>query len=381
MAMDRQLPSSLAPVVWAEIDFEALAINFRTIRHHVGPGVRVIASIKANGYGHGAVACARRLAEEGVYAFATGDIEEATAIRAAGLRQPILMFGSYLPGAIPALLEGGRTPTVYDLAGAEAASHAAVGVAAVYVKVDCGLGRLGVPVDAALTFIKAIAALPRLRVEGVYTHIPYSDRAGQSWAEGRLTAFEALLAALQRAGIDIPISQALASAGVLAGLRSRANAVCVGHLVYGLSPLEPGEAELVGFSPVLSAIRGRLIHVGRHAAGGDVSIGGHYGLRNAKTTGVVPLGVQQGNRAARPGETAFAVLRGHRIPVMSVSLDHATLDLDEVPDAEVGDVVTFLGKSAEQAIDLAEVARWRGHTPLEVTMTYSDRLPCKAAGT
>ena len=147
--------------LWAEIDFGALAHNLAVVRGLAGQR-RLIASVKANAYGHGAVPVARELARLGVDTLWTGGIDEALAIRAAGIGVRILLFGGYLPADIPELLRHGLTPTIYDRAGAQAISAAARGPTPVYVKVDAGLGRLGVPLPEAEELIQGIAALPNI---------------------------------------------------------------------------------------------------------------------------------------------------------------------------------------------------------------------------
>src|SRR5262249_1116333 len=200
----------------------------------------------------------------GAFALFTGNVREAIAVRAAGIRIPVIMFGAYLPQDLRFLLAQGLIPTIYDREFAAAASAAATARTEVYIKVDAGLGRLGVPIAEAAAFIRWVSGLPNLAVGGVYTHLPFADEAGVVWARQRLAEFDALLATLAAGGLSVPISQARASSCVGAGLTDHANAVCVGHLLYGLSPFSAqGPAMPGGIKPVLRWIRSRLIHVGR----------------------------------------------------------------------------------------------------------------------
>jgi len=367
-------PMEIDGLAWARIDLAALEANYREVARRVGPDTKIIASVKANAYGHGAVACAERLSRLGVYALATGDITEAIAIREAGIRTPLLMFGSYLPGQIPSLLAHDLIPTIYNLEAAMAAAAAGTGETPVYVKVDCGLGRLGVGLDRAAEFIRQIARLPGLRVSGIYTHLPFFDTTGRTRIAAGLAGFEALCASLASEGITPAITQALASAAVLTGLRDRSSAVCVGHLLYGLSPMADDHG-MSAFAPVLKEVGARLIHVGVHPKGHDVAIGGLYGIANAMTTGVLPLGMQHGLRAAAPGQTAQASFRGRRVRVMSVSLEHTTLDLTGIDAPRLGEPVHLLGGDGDLGIAIREVAAWQNRSALEVAMTFSERLP------
>jgi alanine racemase len=359
--------------LWAEIDTGALAHNLGVVRELAGPR-RLIASVKANGYGHGAVPMAKALTALGVDTLWTGSIAEALAIRAAGIATRILMFGGYLPADIPALLRNGLTPTIYDRAGAEAASAATNGPAAVYVKVDAGLGRLGIPLPDAEALIAEIADLPNLVIEGIYSHLPFSDAAGRERARERYEAFATLLQRLADRGIRPPVTQVWASSGLLAAMPDVCNAVCVGHLLYGLSP---GDAEIshgVALRPIMTTIKTRLIHVAHRAAGRDNASGGAYATRNARITGVVPLGLGDGMRKPAPGQTISLIVGGRRAPVIGVSLEHTTLDLTDIDGAQVGDDAILVGHSNGLDTDFKDLARWFACGELEAVMTFSGRL-------
>jgi alanine racemase len=359
--------------LWADIDLPALGHNLAVVRR-LGGARRLIASIKANAYGHGAVPIARELVRLGVDTLWTGSIDEALAIRDAGIDARILLFGGYLPRDIPELLRYGPTPTIYDSAGAQAVSAAATTPAPIYVKVDAGLGRLGIPIEDAEETVRDIAALPRIVVEGVYTHLPFGNAAGRAWARERYAAFAALLERLAARGIRPAVTQVWASSGLLAGLPDTCNAMCVGHLLYGLSPVDAEVASAGDLRPVMTAIRTRLIHVVHRGAGGTMG-GNAYGMRNAQITGVVPLGLTDGMRNAAPGQTASLLVRGRRAPVLGVSLEHTTLDLTGIDSPQVGDEVILIGQSDGLANTAQDLARWFGCGELEALMSFSGRLP------
>lgn len=359
--------------LWAEFDFDALAHNLSVVRRLAGPR-RLIASVKANAYGHGAVPIARELERLGVDTLWTGSIDEARAIRAAGVGARILLFGGYLPGDIPELLRHDLTPTIYDRAGAEAVSAAASGPTAIYVKIDSGLGRLGVPLSEADDLIESIATLPHLVIEGIYSHLPFGSAAGRDWARAKYDAFAALLARLADRGIKPAITQVWASSGLIADMADVCNAVCVGHLLYGLSPVAADVAPADALRPVLTAIKTRLIHVAHHAADQDIAIGANYGMKNARVTGVVPLGLGDGMRSAAPGQTMSLLLRGQRAPVIGVSLEHTTLDLTGIESPQVGDEAIVVGASDGLSNSAKTLANWFGCGELEAVMTFSGRL-------
>ncbi len=366
---------------WAEVDIGALAGNLAEIRRRVGPDVDVMASVKADAYGHGAVSVARALGGLGVTTLMTGCFEEAVAMRRAGIDARIVIFGSNLPVAATELARHDLIPTVYNIETAQVLSATAPRPTPVFIKVDCGLGRLGIPLDEAADFVGRVSPLPNVIVEGVYTHVPFSDAEGRDWAAGRLAAFDNLVDRLADTGPAIAVTQARASAHVLAGLNDRCNAVCVGFALYGLSPVTRDVSDLAGFTPVLRAIRARLIHVGHHSAGADIAVGGQYGLKNAQVTGVIPLGMTDGMRGTAAGNVAMVLMRGRRVPVMGVSLEHTTLDLGGIDTPCIGEEVTVLGADGSDRITIDEMAAWLGRTNIEVVMTFSRRLPFRYVDT
>ena len=192
-----------------ECDAEILRANYREIARCVGAGIKIIPAIKADAYGFGAVETAAFFERLGAYALFTGNIAEAAAVRTSGVRLPVILFGAYLPTDMHLLLGQGLIPTIYDREFAEAASAAATAPVEVYIKVDAGLGRLGVPLTDAAEFIRWVSGLPNLRIGGIYTHLPFAGSDGIPWARKRLAEFDEFLATLAASGLAVPVSQAL----------------------------------------------------------------------------------------------------------------------------------------------------------------------------
>ena len=365
---------------WMELDLSALKDNYEVIRHRVGPGTKVFAVVKANAYGHGAVEVARTLRDVDVYALALGSIAEAVAIRRAGIDAKILIYGSTLPEAASELLAHDLVPTVDTPAAAQVVAAAARSPVPIYVKVDCGFGRLGVPVEEAEAFVMRVAGLPNLVIEGVYTHLPFSDGAGAAWARQRLAIFNDLVAALGGAGLEIPVTQAISSAGIAAGLDPPCTAVACGHLLYGLNPIAADVADAVPIRPVLHAIKCRLIHVARLPAGRAADRDAPYLRTRVAATGVVPVGIRDGYRGPVPGTTAVMLMRGRRIPVLRVCLENTVLDLSGIERPETGEQVTVLGVDDKERITLEEISGWQATSPLNVLMSFDQHFPYREAG-
>lgn len=366
-------PTSTRPA-WSEVDLGAVAANYREVRQRVRPEVRVIASIKANGYGHGAVEVAQTLAGEGTDWLATGSFDEAVAVRAAGVETPMLLFAGALPDGMAEVVRAGFVPTVHDLDSARAVSAAARGTACVWIKVDAGLGRLGIPLEDAELLAHSVAELRNVVVQGLYTHLPFVDAPGRQWAAARLSAFQALAERLVRAGLPLSITQALSSAGILSGLDDGLSAVCPGHVLYGLPPASAEIVDMTPFRPALRAVKTKLIHVGTHQTGRSAGIGGGIRLPAGAATGVVPFGRADGYREAREGRLAHMLVRGRRVPVRGISLEHTTLDLTGV-EAAVGDEVVVLGEQDDEAITAADIADWQRVKVDDVVLAFDRHVP------
>ena len=422
-AVDDQLLA--AHPAWLELDMGALRHNVALMRELIGPRQQLIASTKANAYGHGAAPIAAALEAAGVDGLWTGSFAEAAAARAAGVSIPILMFGA-AAAAIPSMLGLDLTPTVFDDSTAAAATAAAAAMAPrgaeVIVKVDAGFGRLGVPLGEAAEFIIALHSQPNLSVVGVYTHLPFNSISGQGWAAGRQAKFEALLDDLKsRFGFEPPITQVSASAAVLAGATSqRCTAVCAGHALYGLRVADPPARILGGqvLRPVLRAIKARLIHVFDYpplAGDGDDDdaqglLGGYGVIRDpgGGRVGVLPWGLGDGARPAIAGAHDYVtvmmvedeeaadseeeeeeeeeesgaghqqrqrVISRHHARILAVSLEYTTVDLSGVEGASAGDEVTLVGGVGA---DVETWASWHGCSALEMLCSVGGRLPVVA---
>jgi alanine racemase len=362
--------------VLATVDLTALAANLAEVRRRLPAATAVIASVKANGYGHGAVEVAATLAHEGVEMLATGSFDEAAAIRDAGVATPILMLPGTLPAGLGELVRRDLTPTVWSEESADAALELR---AAVWVKVDAGLGRLGVEPAALAPLLRRLREAS-VEVGGLYTHLPFTDADGLDWAKTRLAEFRLLREQLERDGLLPPSTQARSSAGVLAGLEDGCTAVCPGHVLYGLPAASADVAGTAAFRPVLRSVETRLVHVARHAQARTAGVGGSAPLEADTVTGVVPFGRTDGYRDARPGAQAVVLVGGRRAPVRGVSLEHTTLDLSDVPDAAVGDEVVVLGAQGEEALTAADLAAWQGVRVDDVVLAFDGRMPRRYVG-
>jgi len=346
--------------LWGEVDLTAIGDNIALLRAKAGRPVKLIAPVKANAYGHGMVEVSQHLERLGVDGLATANVDDALAARRAGVRLPILIYAAQLPAGNALLLEHRLTPTIYSaegIAAVAALAHGAGKPVAVHVKVDAGLGRLGVRLDEAAAFVRAVLAEPGLELEGIYTHIPYGSTAGEAWSRRRMAAFCDLVRAVEAEhGITIPYAQVAASSVLTGGFPDTLNTISPGHLTYGLSPVDGVAAAEMGFRPALKAVRARLIHIGHRRAGDDLAGTGPDGLAEDATVGVIVFGMDNGYRPATAGATAAMLCHGRRCAVLGVSAEYSVIDLSHVPESRVGDTVTIVGTDGGEMLTAEAVA-------------------------
>lgn len=364
---------------WMELDADALRFNLAEIRRRSAPGVKIIASVKANAYGHGIVPVGRILADAGVEILATGSFVEAKAMRDAGITTPILMLAGALPDGMADLLANELIPTVYDMQAARAVAAAADGPTSVYLKVDCGLGRLGVQLDQATALVSEINSLNNVRVDGIYTHVSFKDAGGMAYTNERLDLFRSVVSELKDQGHEIAFSQALASSALMLGWTDDCTAVCPGHVLFGLSPVSAKLADISPFKPALRALKSRIIHVADHSTGPAIGSGGYHASRKHRRTAVMPCGLNDGYRPAVNGQTASVLFGARRLDVIGVSLEHLTIDIPDDVEISIGDEVTIVGGDAAR-ISIEQLADWLDVSPLQAMLTLSGRMPVEVVG-
>lgn len=373
-------PDAAADAIAMLVDLEALRRNYKTVKMMVGEQTQIIPSIKGDGYGIGAAAAAAVFRECGAYSVATGAVNDAMKIRRAGNDMRIHMFPGVLPEAMPLLFEHNLTPSIYNMELARAASGAAQGKWGVFIKVDSGFGRLGIPVERAADFIKEVAALPNLWIEGVFTHVPYGDEPGREWAIEAIAKFRGLVEGLKNEGFDIPITQCVASKSTLHGLyvEDGCNAISVGHLFFGGLGREPlGEEKTSKLVPAIQKVTARLIHVRHHDHDGTIGSGGKIVVKAGTITGTIPVGLHEGYRSAAAGKTSYVLVRGKRCRVYFVSQEYTAIDLSEIDNPSIGDEVVVFGSDGDDRISIEEMADWQGQSALHVVMNMDGRFPIR----
>jgi alanine racemase len=367
---------------WAEIDLNNLAANFNRVRQRVTPVARIMAVLKANAYGHGAVECAQRLSREGADWFGVAMPEEAMQLRAAGIREPILLLAGYWPGQAAVCIQHQLTSVVYRLDMIEALNQAAANagvVIDVHVKVDTGMGRLGVRFDQLNEFVPGLVQFRNVRIDGVMTHLAAADDAAcQPLTRDQIQRFEDAVTVLRDHGYRPTHLHLANSAGVFGHRESWGNLVRPGGVLYGLwrdvLPLSTRDPELL---PVMS-LHSRLSMLKWVPPGETIGYGCTFEASRRSLIATVPVGYHDGYMRGLSNR-AHVIVRGRYAPVVGrVSMDLTLIDVTDVPDVEIDDQVTLLGwnhHSPDLKITAEDLARIAGTLSYEVTCGISERVP------
>lgn len=364
---------------WAEIDLDALASNFRWVRGRVAAGVKVMAVIKANAYGHGAVECARRLAREGADWFAVATPEEGLELRRAGIKQPILSLGGFWEGQASLCIDAALTPVVYRLDMIEALDRAArerQTVADLHLKIDTGMGRLGVRYDEVREFADALKPFRDVRLDGVMTHFAAADNPDLNcFTDEQSARFRQAVETLRERG-HRPTYQDLAnSAGTFAHPSSWGNLVRPGGVLYGLwRDILPPAPSPPPLRSVMS-LRSRIMLLKRVHRGETLGYGCTFEASREMIVATLPLGYNDGYVRALSNR-GRGIVRGVLAPVVGrISMDLTLLDVTDVPGVALHDQVTLLGEESGLAVTAEEIAQTAGTLSYEITCGISARVP------
>ncbi|HUF39819.1 MAG TPA: alanine racemase [Anaerolineales bacterium] len=357
---------------WLEIDLANIRTNVRLLL--AASGTELMAVVKADGYGHGAPAVARAAIEAGATWCGVARLDEALQLRRAGIGVPILVLGYTPPERIEDALAGRVAVTVYDRGVAEAYAHRAAEAGKrlrVHVKVDTGMGRLGMRTGEALPFLQSNPPGGALEIEGIFTHFARADEPGQATTGSQIASFDRLLADLESIGKRPVIVHAANSSGTLNFPQARYDLVRCGIAVYGIAP-SPAAPLPPGYRAAL-AWKARLISKKTLPPGHGVSYGHAYVTQAEECIGAIPVGYADGFRRV-PGN--FVLIAGRRVPVVgTVAMDQVMVQLDSIPQAEIGAEVVVIGRQGDQTIRAGEIAgRW-GTISYEVVCGLAARLP------
>ena len=364
---------------WAEVDLDALRGNLAWIRHRVGPEVKILTVVKSDAYGHGLKQIAALLMQSGTDIFGVANLTEARAIRSVGKGWPVLMLGACLPDEVEQAVVEDVMPTISTLPEAKQFSRAAARLkrqARIHVKVDTGMGRLGVAPEQARKLIVQVNRLPNLKLEGLYTHYS-SVEDDAKFSRTQRQRLEGVLAELATDGIQVPLIHANNSGAIMHEPRTRFDLVRPGLVAYGIVPLGRRRVDWTltnRLRPAL-AFKCRVSLVKDIRRGTSLSYGRTFVARRTMRVATLTAGYGDGySRAA--SNRSKVLIGGVRCPVLGrVTMDQMMVDVSRVRKVRAGDEAVLIGRQGRDEITASELAAWCGTVPWEILTGISYRVP------
>ncbi|RAU94048.1 alanine racemase [Paenibacillus sp. YN15] len=362
---------------WVEISLDALRHNLRAFRDSLPAEMKIMAVVKADAYGHGAVQIARECMAEGASYLAVAFMDEALELRRAGIEAPILVLGYTPAEAVPLAVKYSITINVYSMDVLEALAKRGPEEPSVkiHIKVDSGMGRLGLNrTEDAIAFIERALSLPGVEVEGLFTHYACADEADKSYTREQYSKFERVAGHFREKGISFTYVHAGNTATAIDTPEISYNMVRLGIGMYGLYPSDEVDMERVKLRPVMS-LKTRIVMLKSMEEGAGVSYGALYHASRGEEIATLAVGYADGFSRMLTGK-AHALVRGKRVPVVGrICMDQCMISLQDVSGAQLGDEVVMFGEQDGLVLPAEELAEKLGTVNYEIVCMISHRVP------
>jgi alanine racemase len=360
-----------AATKWADVDLGAISHNVGLVKDLVGPSTAVMAVVKANGYGHGAVPSAQAALAGGATWLGVSSVAEGLELRQAGIGVPILNLGYTPPAALPAAIAARLSLTLYDQASLEALRRTG-SASAVHVKINSGMHRLGAPGGDAVRLVRELLRSPNLRLEGFWTHFA-SAESDPDFTRRQLDSYLEARTQILREGARGFISHAANSAGLLRLPEARLDMVRAGLVIYGVRPVQEWRV-LPSLRPALSW-HALVTNVQQVPVGGTVGYGRRFTATQSTRIATLAAGYADGLHR-RLSNRGRAIVRGQLVPIVgTISMDQAAVDVTGVPGVEIGDIACLIGSDGEARWQADDVAEASDTISYEVLCAISARVP------
>ena len=360
---------------WAEVDLDAVRYNLGNIRDLVDEKVDIMAVVKANAYGHGILQVSRALVKEGVNYLGVATVDEGLKLRSSGIKVPILVLGSVLDEEAQAAVDNDITLTLCDeglLGVLIRISRETKKRPKVHIKVDTGMGRIGVWHEDAVGFIKKVHSNKEIDTEGVYTHFSSAGR-DKVITRTQISSMENVLARMEELGIDVKYKHAANSIAVVDWKKSHLNLVRTGILLYGVYPKESFRKEFK-IKPVMN-LKTKIVHLKDTPPGRSISYGRTYITQKDTKIATIPIGYADGYGRILSNK-AEALVKGQYVKIVGmVTMDQTLLDVGHVKDVNIGDEVVLIGSQGTSEILIEKIAKLAGTIPYEILSAITDRVP------
>ncbi len=361
---------------WVEIDLDALKCNFDAVRKTLPENIKILAVVKANAYGHGAVGVSKFLEDKADY-LAVAATDEALELRKNGVNCPILILGHIPYGDYGNIVKYNITPTISDFYEAELLSKAAVkaGVTSpLHIAVDTGMNRIGFACnEKSVEEIKKIKTLSNIEIEGVFSHLAAADMLDKSYTKMQAEKFDKFVSDLEKAGINAPVKHLYNSAAI-ADLEKKYDMVRQGIILYGLKPSDEVEFNNISVPQPVMSMKTRVVQVKTLPPGVSISYGCTY--TTEKETRVATLCAGYADGVTRVlSNNGEVLIRGKRAKIIGrVCMDQFMVDVTEIPQVEAGDTATIFGTDGEETISVDEIAKKANTINYEIICNINSRV-------
>ena len=369
---------------WAEINLNNLAYNFNSVKEFIDEDIEYMAVVKADAYGHGAVECAKKLETVGIDWFGVALPEEGLELRKNGIKKPILCLGSFWSGQERLLLDNNLTPVIYKSDSVinfnRVAGEKGV-IAKIHIKIDTGMGRIGLRFEEIADFIKQLRKLNNLETEGIMTHLAAADDLRENqFTKNQIKQFDQAIKLFEENGFSFKYKDAANSPGAIAHEQSRKNLVRLGGILYGLGDdVLPKEIEKPAFKPVLS-LHTKIAHLKKVPKKETIGYSRTFKTTKDSIIATIPIGYDDGYIRSLSNK-ASVIIGGETVPVVGrISMDWTMLDVSELQNVKVGDEVILIGEQFKKNISAIDLAKIIGTISYEVTCGINRRVVRKYVG-
>ncbi len=366
--------------VCATVNLDAIRYNMEQMKQNIAPETKIIAVIKTDGYGHGAIPIAKELEPLAyVFGYATATVEEAMCLRKAGLHKPILILGYTYPYCYENLIKEEIRATVFreDMLEELAACAKKLGKKAkVHIKVDTGMARIGISPDAAgMAYVEKVLSYDMLELEGIFTHFARADETDKTSAKEQLDRFSHFIEEIEsRLHYTIPVKHCSNSAGIIELKEANMDVVRAGISLYGLWPSEEVRQDIISLKPALE-LKSHIVYIKEVEAGTPISYGGTYVTEKKMKIATIPVGYGDGYPRGLSNK-GYILIHGKKAPILGrVCMDQFMVSVDDIPEAKEGDIVTLIGTEKDQSITMEQLGELSGRFNYELACDLSKRIP------
>lgn len=365
--------------VYAKIDLDAVVNNLEEIHGAIKEDTKVIAVIKTDGYGHGAVPIAEEIEKlPYLWGFAVATSQEGIVLRKHGIKKPILILGHSFEEEFEQIVSWELQPAIFTYSSAQALSRVCEKLkkeAKIHIKIDTGMSRIGYQVtEENADEIAKIRELPGVKIEGVFTHFAKADELDKTHVTGQLTLYRKMLQMLEERGVEIPLKHCSNSAGIMDLPEANLDAVRAGIILYGLLPSDEVQKERLALKPVLE-LKSKVVYLKTLEPGRTISYGGTYEVKTEQKIATIPVGYGDGYPRSL-SNLGYVLIRGKKAPICGrVCMDQFMVDVTEISDVQEGDVVTLVGRDGEETLSMEYLGDLSKRFNYEFACDLGKRIP------